>query len=71
MPWVTIAAIVVSAIFFKIVINPYFAKKSPISLNLGDSDLVQALLKQCDESYERRCRLKAKGLDLNAVLSRY
>ena len=37
---------------------------------LGDSDFVQALLKQCDESYERRCRLKAKGLDLNAVAVR-
>ncbi len=37
---------------------------------LGDSDFVQAVLKQNEQAYERRQSLKAKGLDLNAIAQR-
>ncbi len=34
---------------------------------LGDSDFVQDALSQCNEHYERRHRLRAKGVDLKAL----
>lgn len=34
---------------------------------LGDSDFVQTVLKQSKEDFERRYRLKARGVDLNAI----
>lgn len=37
---------------------------------LGDSDFVQSVLKQSKEAYERRYRLKAGGVDLNAIANR-
>ncbi len=35
--------------------------------NLGDSDFVEAVLKQADEQLERRYRLEAEGFDLDQV----
>ena len=37
---------------------------------LGDSDFVEAVLKEADEHLERRCRLKAEGFDLDQVAQR-
>ena len=34
---------------------------------LGDSDFVQDALSQCNEHYERRYRLRAKGVDLKTL----
>ena len=37
---------------------------------LGDSDFVEAILKQSREAYERRYHLKAKGIDIETVARR-
>jgi hypothetical protein len=37
---------------------------------LGDSDFVEAVLREADEQLERRCRLKAAGFDLDQVAER-
>ncbi len=37
---------------------------------LGDSDFVDAVLKQNEEVYERRIQLKSKGVDLDALAQR-
>jgi REP-associated tyrosine transposase len=37
---------------------------------LGDSDFVETVLKQSQETYERRYRLKTKGVDLETIAQR-
>jgi len=37
---------------------------------LGDSDFVEAVLKEADEQLERRYRLKAEGFDIEQVAER-
>ena len=37
---------------------------------LGDSDFVEAVLREADEQLERRYRLKAEGFDLDQVAER-
>ena len=34
---------------------------------LGDSDFVRNVLAECDEAYERKYRLRAKGLDVSKL----